>query len=435
MTETIEAVARGVREGRLDPVELAEHALRRAEEAAALGCVVHLDASYALRSARDVARSRQGALAGVPLLVKEIIEVAGMPHRCGSRVFAGRIADTDAEVVQRARAAGAVVIGLSHTHEFAYGCTGTSNVEGPCRNPRDPSRMTGGSSSGSAAAVAAGIVPLALGTDTAGSVRIPAALCGVVGVKPARETLPRGGVFPLSTSLDHVGVLAGSVADARYAVEALSGGRRTGRIGPPRLGVLTNPEPHDNAADVAVVYEQTVERLIAAGATTVGVRLPEWARFTTASLDLQGPEAAAAHAETFPLLADDYQPDVRERLLAAAEVPGWRYVLASQLAAALTAETDQVLSTVDAVVLPTVPITAPLLGAVHAEVASGRHSVRDLLLRNNRMANVTGHPALSLPMPTPGRPAGLQLIAADDHRLFAVAEWVDRIINNREGHQ
>ncbi len=429
----IEAIAREVREGRLDPVELAEQALRRAEEAAALGCVVHLDAEYARWSAREVARSRKGALAGVPVLVKEIIAVAGMPYRCGSLVFAGRIADTDAEVVRRVRSAGAVIIGLSHTHEFAYGCTGTSNVEGPCRNPRDPSRMTGGSSSGSAAAVAAGIVPLALGTDTAGSVRIPAALCGVVGVKPARDTLPRGGVFPLSRSLDHVGVLAGSVADARYAVEVLSGGRGSGRIGPPRLGVLTNPEPRVDAADVTAGYGQCLDRLVAGGAMVVEVRLPDWDRFVTASLDLQGPEAAAEHAATFPLMAGDYQPDVQERLRAAAQVPGWRYVLATRLAADLTAGMNQLLSTVDAVVLPTVPITAPLLDATHAEVASGEQPVRDLLLRNNRMANVTGHPALSLPMPMPGLPAGLQLIAADDHRLFEVAAWVERIVGNREG--
>src|SRR5919198_5277712 len=161
----IASMAARVRAGELDPVALAEQALARAQEVAGLGAIVHLDPEGALWAAAGV---RDGPLAGIPLLVKEIIAVAGLPYRCGSAVFFDRVATEDAEIVRRARAAGAVIIGLSHSHDFAYGCTGASNVAGPCHNPRDPSRITGGSSSGSAAAVAAGVVPLALGTDTAG---------------------------------------------------------------------------------------------------------------------------------------------------------------------------------------------------------------------------------------------------------------------------
>src|SRR5262245_6758751 len=150
----IEELAAGVRAGEIDPVELTEQALARAAEHAGLNAVVHLDVEGARAAA---ARAHTGPLAGIPLLIKEIIAVEGLPLRCGSKVFAGRVADADAEIVQLVRAAGAVIIGLSHTHEFAYGCTGASNVAGPCRNPRDPSRITGGSSSGSAAAVGAGI--------------------------------------------------------------------------------------------------------------------------------------------------------------------------------------------------------------------------------------------------------------------------------------
>ena len=155
---------------------------------------MHLDVDGARKAA--AAHNRTGALAGVPVLVKEIIEVEGLPYRCGSASM-DEVGQQDADVVRRLRAAGAIVIGLSHTHEFAYGCTGTSNRVGPCRNPHDPSRMTGGSSSGSAAAVAAGVVPLAIGTDTAGSVRIPAALCGVVGFKPSYDTLPTDRGLPV----------------------------------------------------------------------------------------------------------------------------------------------------------------------------------------------------------------------------------------------
>ena len=180
--DSIQTLAARVRAGDLDPLELAGQAIERAKAAAGLNAIVHLD--------ERPAGAADGPLAGIPVLVKEIVAVAGWPFTCGSAVFAGRVADRDAEIVARLRAAGAVIIGLTHSHEFAYGCTGTSNVSGPCRNPHDPGRMTGGSSSGSAAAVGAGVVPLAIGTDTAGSVRIPAAFCGAVGALPARGTRP-----------------------------------------------------------------------------------------------------------------------------------------------------------------------------------------------------------------------------------------------------
>ena len=141
----------------------------------------------------------------MPVAVKDLIDVAGMPTRCGSAVLAeAPPARADAEVVARLRAAGAAIVAKTHTHEFAYGPTGDVAAEGPCRNPHDPQRITGGSSSGSAAVVAAGLVPLAVGTDTGCSVRTPAALCGVVGLKPARGALPTTGVFPLSDTLDHI---------------------------------------------------------------------------------------------------------------------------------------------------------------------------------------------------------------------------------------
>lgn len=419
----IQSIADGVRAGELDPVELTEQALARAADAAGLNAVVHLDPEGALRAAAQV---RDGALAGVPLLVKEIIMVADLPYPCGSARCANQISLGDAEVVRRARAAGAVIIGLSHSHEFAYGCTGESNVTGPCRNPHDPSRMTGGSSSGSAAAVAAGVVPLALGTDTAGSVRIPAALCGAVGAMPSRGTFSAVGVYPLSVSLDRVGVLTTSVADARYAVAALAGlelGPPGG--GPPRLGVVTDPDLLDCSAEVSAAYRAALDQL--GDAELVEVRIPEWDELAEVAFDVQGPEAAAVHTGS----TDGLQPDVVERLRVAREVPGWRYVEARRLMDPLTAAVGRLLSTVDALVLPTVPIVAPPLGASSAEVASGTHPVRDLLLRNNRPVNVTPYPALSIPVPSPGLPVGLQVIARDNPTVFAAAEWMESKVTLR----
>lgn len=427
--ESIQAVAARVRAGELDPVVLVEQALTRAEQAAGLNAVVYLDAEAAIDAARLVARDRRGALAGIPILVKEVIEVAGLPFRCGSTVFEDRVGQRDAEVVRRAGAEGAIVIGLAHSHEFAYGCTGTANRAGPCRNPADLSRMTGGSSGGSAAAVAAGVVALALGTDTSGSVRLPAALCGVVGVKPARGTLPVDGVFPLAGSLDHVGVLTRSVADARYAVGVLAGLDPTsgedGLTGFPRIGVVANPEALDSSPEVRLGFEAVLAAVFTAGAPLVDVELPDWTAMAAAVIDIQGPEAAAVHADLFAARAEDYQPDVRDKLQAAAEVPGWRYVLARAHAAAVRAEVTRCLRSCDAVILPTVPIVAPAVEEDEVEI-------RDLLLRNTRPASLSGHPGISIPIPTAeGLPVGLQVIAADDHRAFMVARWIENVLQTQ----
>jgi Asp-tRNA(Asn)/Glu-tRNA(Gln) amidotransferase A subunit family amidase len=418
---SLAAIAAAVRAGKVEPGELVERALARAAEVADLNAVVHLDPDGARAAIRTGDRRRRGPLAGIPVLVKEIVEVEGWPFRCGSRAFEDRVGTRDAVVVQRLRAAGAIPIGLTHSHEFAYGPTGTSNRLGPCRNPHDPVRMTGGSSAGAAAAVAAGVVPLAIGTDTAGSVRIPAALCGVVGAKPANGTIPADGVFPLAASLDTVGVLTATVTDARYAVEALTGTPQSTEPRTPRLGVVTNPECTEHDAEVGTAWTSTLDRLRAAGAQLREVRLPEWADVTATAVDVQGPEAAAVHAGRDTTA---YQPDVRERLREAVAVPGWRYVAATAHAAELAAAVKDLLRDLDGIVLPTVPIVAPLLDATELD---GR-TVRQHLLRNTRLANLVRLPAISIPMPTPALPAGLQLIAAHNTRAFTTATWIERAL-------
>ncbi|HEY0471997.1 MAG TPA: amidase, partial [Kribbella sp.] len=323
------------------------------------------------------------------------------------------------------RDAGAIIIGLSHSHEFAYGCTGTSNRVGPCHNPHDPSRITGGSSAGAGAAVAAGVVPLAIGTDTAGSIRIPAALCGVVGLKPARDTLSARGVFPLAQSLDHVGVLTATAADAQYAIDALSGQARTPRTaGPPRLGLVSNPEYRDYSAEVGQAWSAAIARLRAVAASMSEVELPDWEQTNLTGIDLQGPEAVANHAGRD---TRTYQPDVQQRLRDAAEVPAWRYVKAREEAAALTATVGDLLGEVDALLMPAVPVVAPSID----EVAADSVAIRARLMRNTRLANLTGHPAFSLPLPTAGLPVGLQVIAVDNQAAWAAASWIEQALTSR----
>lgn len=401
----IKEIAAAVRAGAVDPVELVEQALQRAADAAKLNAVVHLDVEGARAAAAS--HSRAGALAGIPVLVKEIIEVEGLPYRCGSASMDG-LATKDAEVVRRLRAAGAVIIGLSHSHEFAYGCTGTSNRTGPCLNPHDLSRMTGGSSSGAGAAVAAGVVPLAIGTDTAGSVRTPAALCGVVGYKPSNDTLPMDEVFPLAQSLDTLGVLTTSVADAVYAMDALANGSTPTLVGTPRLGVPTNPEYRQYDAQVGVAWSDAMAKL-----ETVEVELPDWTTTLQTGVDLQSPEAVANHIGRS---TERYQPDVQLRLREAAEVPAWRYVQARASAADLTSQLSELLDQVDAVLLPTVPIVAPLLDA---------DDVRATLMRHIRLANIAGVPAITIPLQTTGLPVGLQVLARDNQKAGAVAAWLE----------
>ncbi|TDW18114.1 amidase [Kribbella kalugense] len=404
-------IATGVRDGSLDPVDLVEDALARAADAADLNAIVHLDVSGAREAA--LAHDRTGALAGVPVLVKEIVEVEGLPYRCGSASM-DEVGRQDAEVVRRLRAAGAIVIGLSHSHEFAYGCFGTSNRVGPCRNPHDLSRMTGGSSSGSAAAVAAGVVPLAIGTDTAGSVRIPAALCGVVGFKPSYGTLPTDRVFPLSQSLDHVGVLTRTAADAAYALKVLGGvGELPQRK--PRLGVATNPEYLQMTPEVRTAWSAALDLL-----DPVEVELPDWSTSFFTAANLQGPEAVANHRGRSQ---DQYQPDVRQRLLEASQVQPAEYERAREEAVRITAAVDAVLQQVDAVLTPTVLTTAP---AITAADTNGLE-VRGQLLNNTRLANLTRHAAVSLPIPADGLPVGLQIIATSNEQAAAVACWLSAV--------
>ena len=263
------------------------------------------------------------------------------------------------------------------------------------------------------------MVPLAIGTDTAGSVRIPAALCGVVGFKPAYGTLPADRVFPLSQSLDHVGVLTSTVADAVYALSVLSGVAFTDAR-PARLGVVTNPEYLDFTAEVGTAWSAALARLASAGVELVDVELPNWGDGFTTAAHIQGPDAVANHAGRSMA---QYQPDVQERLREAAEVTPAQYDAARTRGIAITAEMERVLAGVDAVLTPTVLCTAPLIA--DAATPEGSKAIRSQLLKNTRLANLTKHPAVSLPLPTNGLPVGLQVIATTNNQAATTAQWIE----------
>ena len=430
------------RRGPASPVEVIELLLERiAERDPAIRSLATVTPKLARRAASR-ARERLAAgdpspLVGVPIAVKDLIDVRGTPTTAGSRVLAGNVARRDASLVAALRRAGAVVIGKANTHEFAYG--GTTE---PTRNPWHLGSMVGGSSGGSAAALAADMCAAAIGTDTAGSVRIPANLCGVFGLKPTNGSVSSAGIVPLAPSLDVPGPLGHTVEDLALVLDGMRGGgavrrafaahrrrlRRALRRGGPRIGVLrgTGPTTPGAAAafDAAVVACRTV------GAATRDVELPGFGASLEANFTVLGVEAALVHRRW----ADQrhlYTDYVRERLEQAAATTALAYLDALGAAAPLRAAVDALLADVDAVLLPGVPFAAPPAGASEVRVGK-RTELRDIgLCRNMAFANVTGHPVLAVPAGFDrSLPVGVQLVGrrGGDVALLAVgAEMAERL--------
>jgi aspartyl-tRNA(Asn)/glutamyl-tRNA(Gln) amidotransferase subunit A len=415
----------------LSAVELAQCYLERIDERdPTLRAFITVDADYVLAQARAADRvlatgDRIRPLTGIPVALKDTIPTAGLRTTAGSRVLEGWVPDRDPPVVARLRSCGAVVIGKTNLHEFGYGGTSENEHFGAVRNPWDPARVAGGSSGGSAAAVAAGLTAVAVGMDAAGSVRIPACQCGTVGFKPTYGRVDTAGLIPLGWSLDHVGAIARTVSDAEVLQNAMNRTRTTSATlsgtGPPQVEGLRVGVPRDYAfagvaPEVADVVRRALGVLASLGVIVTEVDVPGLELSAAAVYVILAGEVAAYHSRWWPRRAEDYGEDVRGKLEAAPHLSAGDYVQAQRVRAQIVASLSAALDEVDALATPSAPLPPQQVG--QREVSFGgrqRPSTGGgVFIRMTAPFNLSGGPAVSVPCGrTPdGMPVGLQIASA-----------------------
>lgn len=438
-----------VRERAVSPVDLTETMLERIERLdQRLNSYISVTATAAMAEARQAETAilngaPVGPLHGVPLAVKDLFDTAGVRTTSGSKILAERVPSVDATVVTRLRDAGAVLLGKLNMHEFAFGVTTNNPHYGPCHNPWDEQRVPGGSSGGSGAAVAAGLCYGSLGSDTGGSIRIPASFCGIVGLKPTYGRVSRAGVLPLSWTLDHVGPMTRTVEDAALLLGVIAGsdaadpsaaqtpvpdytatleqGARGLRIGLPRAYFWQDLQP-----DVAAAVERAIAVLRAEGADVREVDIPEIDLAAIVFGPIIAAEAAAYHARHLRERPADYGADVRLRLEQGELYPATQYVNAQRARARVVAGFLAALTDVDVLVTPTIPVTAPTIDQTVVATPNP-------LTLFTFPINVIGFPAASIPcgFDQRGLPVGLQIVGRpwDEATVLRVARAHERATN------
>ena len=443
---SIQEAARLLQSREISPVELVEAALARIGRLnPALNTFITVVPDLALRAARtaqrEIARGKwKGPLHGIPISLKDNIWTRGIRTTSGSKILADFVPSDDADVAKRLTRAGAILLGKTNMHEFAYGITNENPHFGPARNPWNRERITGGSSGGSAAAIAAGMCFASVGTDTGGSIRIPSALCGIVGLKPTFGLVSVAGIVPLAHSLDHAGPLARSVTDACIMLEAIAGEYPKGATRPdhrklrsilPKRFRLGWPEHYffDRVdPEVLEAIEVATKVLHSLGGRIEHVPMPRLAgALLPGTNDIALAEATHYHESQgyFPARADDYGDDVRHRLDQGTRVRALDYLRGLAMKTEAEKDFQAAFDRVDAIVAPVTATSATKIGQQDVEIAGEKETVRSALVRMNRPANFTGHPAISIPcgFTREGLPVGMQLIGPrwSEARLLAIA--------------
>ena len=432
---TVAQLAQRIRSREVSPVDVADAFLRRIEavEPKLNAFITRLD-DHARRAAASaeaeiIAGEYRGPFHGIPVGLKDLFWTEGIRTTSGSMLDADFVPMEDAEVASRLTAAGAYCIGKLHMTEFAFDGTSRNHHYGPARNPWDTARMAGGSSSGSGVAVASCEAPIALGTDTGGSVRVPAALCGVTGFKPTYGLISRYGVTPLSWSMDHVGPLARTVEDAALALNVIAGhdprdrasidapiqdytrdlerGVRGLRIGVPREYVWEMVD-----REVRNAFDEAMKALESLGATVEDVSIPDLELINPAGSIVQTSEAATIHRPRLLSSGDRYDPVIRRRFESGLFVPAEAYLTAQRVRARCRQNILDTLESVDLLAVPTTSIAAPLIEQERIDVNGQEVSTREAVLRITRIFSAAGLPAISVPCGfTETRlPIGLQLV-------------------------
>ena len=456
---SIEQAAGLLRQKEISPVELVSACLARIERLnPQLNSFITVLADRARREARsaerEIARGKwKGPLHGIPISLKDNIWTRGIRTTAGSKILADFVPRADSDVAARLAQAGAILLGKTNLHEFAYGVTNDNPHFGPARNPWNRERITGGSSGGSAAAVASGMCFASVGSDTGGSIRIPSALCGVVGLKPTFGLVSVDGIVPLAVSLDHAGPIARSAMDACILLEAITAKYTEGAARPdhsklhravPKRFRLGWPEHYffDRVdAEVLSLVETAAGVLRSLGAEIKKVKMPHLAdALLPGTNDIALAEATHYHQSQgyFPERAAEYGEDVRKRLELGAKVAAVDYLRGLAKKRDAEADFEAAFERVDAIVAPSTPIPAPRIGVTEIEIDGAKETVRSALVRLNRPVNFTGHPAISVPcgFTRDGLPVAMQLIGPrwSEQRLLAIACAYERPTEWRKRH-
>ncbi len=432
-SDTAVRIAADVAAGRRRATDVVAQALQRiAARNPVLNAFTAVTAERALARAAAIdaavaAGRPAGPLAAVPFAVKNLIDVAGLPTLAGSRINRDRPpAATDATLVTRLEAAGAVLLGALNMGEYAYDFTGENAHDGPSRNPHDTARMSGGSSGGSGAAVGGALVPIALGSDTNGSIRVPASFCGVFGLKPTYGRLSRAGSFPFVSSLDHLGPLARCTADLALAYDAMQGADAYDPVCTDRTVEPAAPTLHDGIAGLRIARAggyfragasaealSALDTVATALDATREIALPEAARARAAAYVITASEGAALHLPRLRARAEDFDPDVRDRLIAGALIPAAIVTQAQKFRRWYRAAVLRLFDEVDVILAPATPCVAPRIGQKTFMLDGREMPLRPNIGIFTQPVSFIGLPVVAVPVALPGGlPIGVQVIAA-----------------------
>jgi len=432
---TISELARRIRHGELSPVELTEEFLRNIERLQpSLNAFITVTADLALDQARQAEKEirdgfYRGPLHGIPYAAKDLFNTKGVRTTMGSKIMAGFTPAENSTVIQKLNAAGAVLVGKAGLHEWAYGITSNNAHFGAVRNPWDPERIPGGSSGGSTAALAAGMCMFSLGTDTGGSIRIPAALCGVTGLKPTFGRISRYGLYPLGHTLDTVGPFALTAEDAALVYRALAGGDphddssvdrtlrlpvfgSSPRLEGKRIGVPRNFYFDELAPEVDSAMKEALGVFRGLGASLAEVEVPDMEEFNAVARLILLAEATSVHHRRLRERREDFSPELRALLDQGLFVTAVDYLDAQRRRRALMEAFDALLENVDVLVVPATPVTAPKIGQSDVEIGGLKQDTRLAMTRLVRGLNPTGLPVLTLPCGAGAGelPIGMQII-------------------------